>query len=104
MKTQAAVQNLVSGDWKVRPGAEEEFVARWTDFLEWTRASAPGFLGARLIRNTTDPCHFVSFAEWESPSARQAWRELPEFSAKLNACKGLCEDMRGVNYDLAVAI
>lgn len=98
------VQNLVSGDWHVRAGAEEEFVLAWKAFLDWTRASAPGFLGARLIRDLDDPRHHVSFAEWESHAARQAWRARPGFAERMGACRALCEDMRGANYDLVAAM
>jgi heme-degrading monooxygenase HmoA len=98
------VQNMASGDWQVRRGSEDEFIARWTEFLEWTKASAPGFLGARLIRDTEQPTHFVSFAEWESGAARQSWRRLPEFASKMGACRALCEDMKGGDYDVAVVV
>jgi heme-degrading monooxygenase HmoA len=98
------VQNLASGDWHVRAGREADFIARWTEFLEWTKANAPGFHGARLIRDVEQPQHFVSVAEWESHSARQSWRGLPDFPSKFDACRQLCEDMRGGNYDLAAAV
>jgi quinol monooxygenase YgiN len=104
MKADTVAKDMVSGDWHVRPGSEDEFVKRWTEFLDWTRASARGFRGARLIRDTEDGSHFLSFAEWDSDEARQAWRGLPDFPLRLGACRALCEDMRGVNYDLVVAI
>jgi heme-degrading monooxygenase HmoA len=104
MKTEAAVQDLASGEWRVRAGCEDEFVVRWTEFLEWTKANAPGFLAARLIRDTGDGAHFVSFAEWESRAARLAWRDLPEFPLKFGACRALCDEMRGADYALAAAV
>jgi len=81
-----------------------EFVRAWTAFLDWTKASAPGFLGARLIHDPDEPLHYISFAEWESHPARQAWRALPEFGERMGACRALCEEMRGSNYDLVVAV
>ena len=104
MSREPVVQTMVSGDWRVRRGSEDEFITRWTEFLEWTKANAPGFVAARLIQDTEERTHFVSFAEWESGAARQAWRGLPEFSAKLGACRTLCDDMRGADYDLAAAV
>ena len=104
MSRETVVQRMVSGDWRVRRGSEAEFIARWREFLEWTKANAPGFLGARLIQDTGEPTHFVSYAEWESGAARQAWRALPEFSVKLGACRALCDEMRGADYDLAAAV
>jgi heme-degrading monooxygenase HmoA len=99
-----AVKTLVSGDWRVRKGSEDEFVQRWTEFLEWTKANVPGFIGARLIRDADEASHFISFAEWEDPDARQNWRGLPEFATKMGACRALCDEMRGANYDLAAAV
>jgi len=31
-----------SGEWLVREGSEEEFIQRWTTFIEWTLNEAPG--------------------------------------------------------------
>ena len=28
-------QSYSSGEWEVRAGSEEEFVQRWTTFIEW---------------------------------------------------------------------
>jgi heme-degrading monooxygenase HmoA len=104
MKTTTDVQNYASGDWRVRRGAEQDFIARWSEFLHWTRAEAPGFLSASLIRDAEEPSHFVSFAEWETLDALLAWRRLPEFAARMGACRALCDDMRGSNYSLAVQV
>jgi heme-degrading monooxygenase HmoA len=104
MNITTTVQNYASGDWRVRAGAEDEFIARWTEFLQWTRAEAPGFLMARLICDPEDPAHFVSFAEWENLAAIQRWRGLPDFGAKMGACRSLCEEFRGSNYTLVVQV
>jgi heme-degrading monooxygenase HmoA len=104
MRGEVAVQSWASGDWKVRKGSEEEFIKRWKVFLEWTKASAPGFLGARLIRDGQEPAHFVSFAEWDSDEARQHWRGLPDFASKMGACRALCDEMRGSDYELAAEV
>ena len=87
MKTTTDVQNYASGDWRVRSGAETDFIARWSEFLQWTRAEVPGFLSATLIRDAEEPAHFVSFAEWDSLDALLAWRRLPEFAARMGACQ-----------------
>ena len=104
MNTTTAIQNYASGDWRVRPGSEDDFIARWTEFLDWTRESAPGLLSARLIRDADEPGHFVSFAEWQSLASLNAWRGLADFATKLGACRAICEDFRGTNYTLAVQI
>jgi heme-degrading monooxygenase HmoA len=92
-----------SGNWIVKHGSQEDFVARWTEFLEWTRERAPGLASAQLIQDSEDPSHFISFAGWESAEAMARWRELPEFATWLAACRALCEDFRGSSYRLAAA-
>jgi len=97
-------EEFASGNWCVSPGREEEFVARWTEFLEWTRDSAPGLTAARLIHDADDPRHFISFATWESREALLRWRALPAFTEHLKACTALCDDFRGSNYSLAATV
>ena len=104
MDTMTAAVNHASGDWRVRTGCEDEFVGRWTEFLQWTWENAPGFLRARLIQDPEEPAHFISFAEWESPAGLQAWRRLPDFATRLGACRALCEDFRGSNYRLVIQV
>ena len=46
--------------WCVRPGLEDEFVRRWEELADWS-----GLQGlaarAKLLRDTDDPCRFVTF-------------------------------------------
>lgn len=94
----------VSGNWVVNNGCQEEFIARWTSLLKWTRESAPGLVAARLIQDDNDPRHFISFATWESAEKMDAWRSRPEFAQMIGACRELCDDFRGSNYTLAAAV
>jgi heme-degrading monooxygenase HmoA len=100
----AELHDFSSGDWHVRAGSEEAFVARWIEFLEWTRDSAPGFISARLVRDENEARHYVSFGEWESAAAAGAWMTLPDFAAKFGACTALCDDARGSRYTLAATV
>ncbi len=93
--------DFASGNWVVRAGCEDEFVARWTEFLQWTRAAAPGLHSVHLIRDLEDSRHFVSVASWDSADAMQRWRSVPEFAERLAACRALCDDFRGSSYTLA---
>lgn len=93
-----------SGNWQVTAGKADEFIDRWREFLEWTRAENPGFEWARLIRDRDDDHHFVSFASWSDAEARDAWKQGPEFGERAGACRGLCDDFRGGNFDEAVTI
>ena len=93
-----------SGNWVVTKGREEEFVRRWTEFLQWTRASFDELGSAHLIRDEETPAHFVSFATWQSVEALREWRSRPEFALRMGACRALCDDFRGSSYTLAVVI
>src|SRR5712691_7595714 len=99
-----AAGTYASGDWIVKEGREQEFVARWQEFLDWTKADAAGLRRAVLIRDSENPQHFISFAEWESPDAPGAWRSLPPFVEKLGNCRALCEKFRGSDYGLAAFV
>ena len=101
MDTMSNTGVYTSGDWQVRAGSEDAFVARWTEFLEFARASAPGFVSARLFRDATDACHFVSIGEWQSEATQAAWRGMPGFAEKLGACRALCEQDRNSTFKLA---
>jgi heme-degrading monooxygenase HmoA len=100
----AANGHFASGDWIVSGGREQEFVARWTEFLEWARQGVPGLGSAHLIHDSDNPNHFISFASWESREAMDGWRARPEFATRLGACRELCDDFRGSSYTLAAAV
>ncbi len=93
-------QNYASGNWLVQQGREGDFVVRWNEFLGWTRAQVPGLRWAILIKDSDDGRHFISLAAWETLEALKAWRSLPGFAEKLGACRGLCDEFRGSNYQL----
>lgn len=93
-----------SGNWHVQEGKEDTFVERWQDWLGWTRKTHPNLERARLIRDRGDPRHFVSFAEWEDAASRDAWKQSPEFAEKFGACRKLCDDFYGGDYDEAGSI
>jgi len=97
-------QPFASGNWLVTDGKQDEFVARWTEFLGWTRANVPGLEGASLIQDTGDPRHFVSFALWSDAGARGAWKQMAGFAEHLGACRALCEEMAGSDFELAAEV
>ena len=35
-------QSYSSGEWLVQAGSEEDFIERWTTFIEWSLNDAPG--------------------------------------------------------------
>jgi len=98
------VKDFVSGNWHVARGNEAEFVSRWTEFLEWSRDSAPGFVRAILIQDVADPNHYLSVGYWKSAEARSAWQSNPTFAEKLGACRALCDEFKSGTYQLIVAV
>ena len=97
-------QPYTSGTWMVKEGNEEEFIARWTQFTEWSLASAAGAEHFVLIRDTASPRHFLSFGAWENIDAVHAWKATPEFQARLDACRALCDEFSGTEHVLAAAV
>src|SRR5204863_2230708 len=55
----AMAEHYASGNWHVQEGKEDEFITRWTQFLEWTREDHPALESARLIRDAGDLRHFI---------------------------------------------
>lgn len=97
-------EHFASGTWQVKPGLEQDFVRRWTEFLRWTRQDHPAMLVATLLQDRAVPGHFVSFAEWTDEQSRDAWKRSPEFMGHFAACRALCQDMTGSDYDRAVSV
>jgi heme-degrading monooxygenase HmoA len=68
--------------WHVKPATQEEFVARWREWAEWSQRQ--GLAGhCTLLRDSDDPCTFVSFARWESMEAVRSWRSLPGYQERV---------------------
>jgi len=93
-----------SGNWVVTQGREEEFIRRWIEFLQWTRAAFDDLGSARLIRDEETPGRFVSFATWKTSEALREWRSRPEFAERMGACRALCDDFRGSSFALAAVV
>jgi heme-degrading monooxygenase HmoA len=93
----------VSGEWRVTPGSEEEFVTRWLAFTGWSLHNAPGAESFVLIRDMGEPRRFVSLGTWADLEAVNAWRRRPEFAELLGRCRELCEEFRAGDYALAAS-
>ena len=96
-------EHFASGHWKVHKGAADEFVERWREFLGWTRQNHQGLSSATLIRSATDPDRFVSFAAWASADERDAWKQSEDFMKRFSACRELCDEFAGGDYEWAAA-
>jgi heme-degrading monooxygenase HmoA len=96
-------QSYSSGEWSVRAGSEEEFVERWTTFIEWSLENAEGAESFVLVRSTEEPRKFLSLGAWESQQAQEAWREMPRMQELLGQCRELCEEFETHAYTLAAS-
>ena len=103
MRDNGYAEQYVSGQWRVRAGSEEEFIARWLAFTDWSLRSAPGAGSFVLIRDVQEPCNFVSFGAWADQESVRAWRGRAEFAELLGRCRELCEDFRAGDYTLAAS-
>jgi quinol monooxygenase YgiN len=96
-------QSYSSGEWLVREGSEEEFIERWTTFIEWTLNDAPGAESFVLVRSMEDSRKFLSLGAWESQQAQEAWREMPQMQVMLGQCRALCDEFDTHRYTLAAS-
>jgi heme-degrading monooxygenase HmoA len=93
-----------SGEWLVRAGSEQEFIQRWTAFIEWTLKEAPGAVSFVLVRSTQEPRKFLSLGAWESQQAQERWREMPQMQVMLGHCRALCDEFDTDRYTLAASL
>lgn len=73
--------------WIVKPGREEEFIRRWSDFEEWSAAEGLS-AHAKLLRDVGEPSRLISFGPWETLAAIRRWRLLPGFQEHLGGLVG----------------
>lgn len=93
-----------SGNWVVKEGKEKEFVAAWTELVQWSQATFPAFGAAFLIQQNDDPKHFISVGTWSDADAVPKWRQHAEFPEKLGAARSLCDEFVGLDYTVAASI
>jgi heme-degrading monooxygenase HmoA len=80
------------GLWTVKPGREDEFVAAWSEFAEWTRREISPTAVGTLLRDRETANRFVSFGPWESEEQMEAWRAHPGFGEQVAGIRELLEN------------
>jgi heme-degrading monooxygenase HmoA len=103
MRRRAMAETYTSGLWTVKPGHEEDFVAAWTDFVEWAR-DQPGSGTFRLVRDVDEPSHYLSFAPWESFEAQATWKQTDEFAARMSRVRAHVDGFEPSTYELVVEL
>jgi len=97
-------QSYSSGEWSVQAGSEEEFIERWTTFIEWSLDNAPGAESFVLVQNMEVPSKFLSLGAWENQDAQEAWRGMPRMQELFGQCRELCEEFEFNPYTLAASL
>ena len=68
--------------WQVQANHEDEFVRRWSEWVEWSHREgldAP----ALLLRDVDHPHTFISLGPWQSITAVKNWRALPGYQERV---------------------
>jgi heme-degrading monooxygenase HmoA len=76
--------------WQVKAGQEEEFVARWREWAEWSHRQGLR-AHARLLRDVENPGTFVSFGPWETIAAVRTWRHEAGYHERVARLQELVE-------------
>jgi heme-degrading monooxygenase HmoA len=76
--------------WQVKAGQEEEFVARWREWAEWSHRQGLR-AHARLLRDVENPGTFVSFGPWETIAAVRTWRHEAGYHERVTRLQELVE-------------
>jgi heme-degrading monooxygenase HmoA len=97
-------QVFTHGRWVVKTRREDEFIAAWRDFAEWTKANIDGNQGAWLLRDREEPNRFSSFGAWQGLEAVEAWRARPEFQERIGHMQEMLEDFSAYTLDLAAQV
>jgi heme-degrading monooxygenase HmoA len=97
-------QLFTHGRWVVKPGREDEFVAAWGDFANWTKANVEGVSRGWLLRDREQANRFFSFGSWESLEAIEAWRARPEFQEQIAGMRELLETFEPLTLDVAAEV
>jgi heme-degrading monooxygenase HmoA len=98
-------QPFSSGNWVVKDGQEDEFIARWTDFVRWSieTMGEGAFDAPILIREDANPRHFISFGGWRDAETVAKWRSHPEFQERLGRARELCDEFVAGDYTAVAA-
>jgi heme-degrading monooxygenase HmoA len=98
-----AREHYASGNWLVRDGTDEDFISRWRDWIGASTKDLPGFGSAALIRDDSNPRHFLSFSAWDDPDSRDRWKASAEFEKAFQRCRELCEEFSGGDFTQVVS-
>lgn len=85
--------------WRVKPGLEDEFVRRWSEWIEWSHLQGLG-PRARLLRDVETPSSFISFGPWLSRDAARTWRAAAGYHERVARMQELLESFEPRTLEL----
>lgn len=100
----AVAQLYTLGEWTAKAGRQNEFVAAWREFAEWTAANVPGATWAKLLQDRHAPERFISFGPWQNEEAVSEWRQRPGFQERVAKIQVLVEAFSPYTMDVAAEV
>ena len=97
-------QLYTSGDWHVKQGREDDFLAAWEELALWTRENVPNTTWAALLKDDDDPGRFRSFGPWETREDVAAWRAMPEFKDAVARMRDMLESFEAHIFEAVVEV
>jgi heme-degrading monooxygenase HmoA len=91
-----------SGVWTVKPGREEDFVARWGELAEWASTEFPSAGQPTLLRDMDEPRRFVSFGAWNDMEQIDAFRQHAEFARNVARIREALDDFSPFTYEAVI--
>ncbi len=81
--------------WQVQAGREDEFIAAWTQLIDWTREQAPGIASSAvpLYRDAAEPSRFFCPIAWESQQAIDGWQAAAGYRQRAEPLRRLCSEV-----------
>ena len=73
-----------AGDWMVKEGHDDNsFIQAWRGSVDMDPPIQGLKVRPRLLKDFNRPGHYLSFAEWESREAIEAFRVRPDFPSAI---------------------
>ena len=79
------------GTWTVKRGREDDFVAAWEEFAQWSSRNIAGARWATLLQDDENPSRFLTVGPWESEEAVAEWRASQGFRERIGRIREMLE-------------